>query len=117
MPVTLTAVDIYYQDTPMDCVQITDVGSPPVTMYIPWRFLSLYDQTIMQAAETAFGAPLSYTDLETYILPNGMTFVSTYRALMRVHPAKPDMYGDDYDTVYYNGTVWKHLSDDQTVVP
>lgn len=77
---TLTNLYVEQSSNPVPCVKILTSTTP---VYIKWSDLSNYDKDIVDAAEDEFGAPLSYSDLMTCILPNGMPFTSVYKYIMK----------------------------------
>ena len=114
MAVTLTSIDIYYNNNAVDCLAITDDAA---TYYIPWAQLSVYDREILTAYIDGpqFVQPLTKAQLidPTKLLPNGMTAWSTYKSVMRVHPTVPETIGN-LDDVYYDGA-WKYAATGQVV--
>lgn len=116
--VTTVSIDITHTNNPVDCIEIDLSGN---SFYIVWDQLSALDKEIMEQVETDIGVtPLPWASLDAYILPNGMTFTSTYKFLMKPHPGKPSWPMYDYEQVYYDNTsspgTWKRLADD-TAVP
>lgn len=109
---TLVNIDIQHKNNAVPCVEIATTGA---SLYIVWSALSKYDQDIVEEAQVSFGAPIPIADLDTFILPNGMSFTSTYKHLMRPHLAKPEQYDADYNQVYYDGAAWRRVTTDAIV--
>lgn len=119
MAITLTAIDIYYNESPKDCIVVRDdTASPPVLFYIPWDHLSIPDRELFThyvdtAIFTQSGSPsaLLRSELEDpeKVLPNGMTAWSTYKYLMRHHPTQPEAPANLLD-IYYDGSAWRYTS-------
>jgi len=113
MTVPLVNVDIYYNETLYECVAIT---APHGTLYVRWNQLTPYDQQLFSDVYDAVAGVMTTEELSSVVLPNGMPFLTTYRDLMKLHPSTPPQAGNDYDNVYYNGSNWKRLTTDQTIV-
>ena len=114
LPAYATTVDVYFNESPVDCLVLeTD------TYVLEWDKLHESDKNvIVNVLVPDNGGTLPATDLATiadYVLPNGMTFISTYGfAIKDISASKPPIpiNLNSSTTVYYNGTNWRRIVDD-----
>lgn len=110
MAVSFVSIDIYYNNMVTDCLSVTDGAA---TYYIPWDHLSAYDKDVFTdyIDNAIFTQPLTKAQLvdPTKLLPNGMTAWSTYKGIMRFHPATPETISN-MDDVSYIGGAWKYTA-------
>ena len=113
------SINVYFDETTTQVIKLDTTGDDT---FIEWALLGEYDREMILFARDFLGEDLPSTgglaDLDTVILPNGQSFTSVYKGLYRQEIVKPAPHkGINTSTdVYYNGSVWKRVVDDVTLV-